>query len=101
MPRPSPDPVVEKENLPIDPQVHSFAKEIARAVVEEISATDSEINKTRQEFFSISELRIRWGVSRRTVEQWIANDRLKPTKFGTAIRVHVSEISRFERGEKS
>lgn len=47
-------------------------------------------------YLSIDEIAERWGVSRSTVYNLIADRKMRAKRFGRHIRVHCQEIHRFE-----
>lgn len=52
-------------------------------------------------FLSISEVARRWGVSKRTVQRFVADGLLEMVHFGRAVRIAVNEVLRFEATHRS
>ena len=54
-----------------------------------------------QRYFSISEVCQRFGVSRRTVNRWIASGQLPTYKLGRLVRISPDDLRAFEEARKA
>ena len=56
-----------------------------------------EIKKMEKEYYSLKELSQKWGLCKRSINNYVLQGKIKALRIGNKYMVHKSEVERIER----